>query len=1377
LPKFALLIKSKKLIMKKILNLFAIAAVFVVSTAKAQVDFTPSATNACAPAVINFQNTSLSGVHFDWNMGDGTTYNDQFQVSHTYTVGGNFNVTLNAYDAAWGFVGDYNMTIYVDGPPLEISMPSEVCPGDEVGMSVWMPDMISWSWDMGDGTFYSGSDWVNHTYTAAGSYYPKATIVSQCGTYVVEDTIQVITNMPYFGYGSNMWVSADTICPNSSVNGNTYSGFYAYEWNSGDGFLGYSYDENWTYTNVGNYTVTLTVWNGCGVDTIMTRPIVVSNTSSVQNPQVDVIDTVCPGQQFYAGSWATDGVSFVWDMDDGSPLINDQGHDYTYTAAGTYYPQVTITNSCGQDTIIIDSVVVNANAPVIGGYFGISQTTACPGDLINFWSNWQYNYYIDFGDGSGTSNDTYHSYTAAGVYPVSATIQNECGNSVTIHDTIYIQTNLPIINNIWANAWPSPACPGTAIELYTDYGYQSYVWDFGDGSSANGQEVDHIYNAAGSYIATVTVENGCGYTATASTSVQIQNNMPIDGVSYELLVDTVCIGDNIFIQGNDNEGITYEWDMGDGTVYNDWALTHSYDGLGLYYITITATNTCGNDSTVVDSVVVSDNYTPDPGNIQVFVEGEGCVGDEKIFVLIPSGLGSIEWFFGDGTSTTVVEQVFVQGVANVDVSYHTYTAPGVYWAKYELTNSCGNMVTDSVEITIGVPGDNVDMDVELLMNESQTSCQGHPVEFMALGGGTFIWDFGDGSGQLVTYNSLSPVYHTYQDAGSYTVTITGLNGCGNTDDSDETIVIPPSAIDVSTNTVVEPNCGDINGMAIVSASGGIPPYEYEWTNGDVGVIADSLQSGIFVVTVTDINGCFNEGIATVSDEEGVTILVDNIVDVDCYGDNNGSISISILGGAPPYEILWSNGDQTEDIFGLQAGPYEIFVTDANGCFAVESIEVLQPAKSNISVIAQAASCGFPDGSAIATVNNGTPPYNFIWPNATGPSNQTGGLAGGIHTLMVIDGNTCLLQRDFSINEAASPIIIVDSTNFGTCNGDLSDIYINPIGGVSPYTYSWSNSTSNQDLIDVLPGTYVVEVTGDNGCSSFKQFVVNEGQPTQPTICMVDVDTTTGSNLVVWEDINNPGIDSYNIYKESSQAGLYYLVGNQSADSLTQFFDYGSDPSIRSWRYKVSSVDDCGNESELSDLHKTIHLTTNKGVSGEINLIWDDYEGFSYPTFYINRYHPNTGWEVIDSLGSNLFSYTDATPPGDSSLIYMITIETAGLCLPTTKAQDYNSSRSNTDGINLPEEEVDTTSQGSGIEEMMAKELRIYPNPTNGVVQIIYNGEITQLMLFDVSGKLVFKENNLPEGPKKIDMSTYERGVYNIQLFTPEGMIVGKVIRE
>ena len=119
-----------------------------------------------------------------------------------------------------------------------------------------------------------------------------------------------------------MSMNPDSICPNSMIDGFTSDGWSGYVWDFDDGNFGFTDYEQWTYTLNGTYNVTLTITNGCGIDTVLTNPIVVSNATPVQNPQYDLPDTICPNEPFWAASWATDGITFVWDMDDGSPLIN-----------------------------------------------------------------------------------------------------------------------------------------------------------------------------------------------------------------------------------------------------------------------------------------------------------------------------------------------------------------------------------------------------------------------------------------------------------------------------------------------------------------------------------------------------------------------------------------------------------------------------------------------------------------------------------------------------------------------------------------------------------------------------------------------------------------------------------------------------------------------------------------------------------------------------------------------------------------------------------------------------------------------------------------------------------------------------------------------
>jgi uncharacterized repeat protein (TIGR03803 family) len=151
------------------------------------------------------------------------------------------------------------------------------------------------------------------------------------------------------------------------------------------------------------------------------------------------------------------------------------------------------------------------------------------------------------------------------------------------------------------------------------------------------------------------------------------------------------------------------------------------------------------------------------------------------------------------------------------------------------------------------------------------------------------------------------------------------------------------------------------------------------------------------------------------------------------------------------------------------------------------------------------------------------------------------------------------------------------------------------------------------------------------------------------ICMVTVDSATGKNLVVWERPQTTAIKYYNIYKESWQAGIYTKIGHLPYKQLSIFVDTSSNPRKKSDIYCITSEDSLGNESSKSKIHKTIHLTANKGVNNEINLIWNHYEGYLYRSYYIYRGTSPTNLVLLDSISSNFSSFSDIVPP--SGLVF------------------------------------------------------------------------------------------------------------------------------
>jgi len=358
-----------------------------------------------------------------------------------------------------------------------------------------------------------------------------------------------------------------------------------------------------------------------------------------------------------------------------------------------------------------------------------------------------------------------------------------------------------------------------------------------------------------------------------------------------------------------------------------------------------------------------------------------------------------------------------------------------------------------------------------------------------------------------------------------------------------------------------------------------------------------------------------------------------------------------------------------------------------------------------------------------------------------------------------------------VNEANGPIITIDSVLTASClNGNGGSVYISISGQPGPYTYQWTNGGgTNEDLVGVMPGNYAVMVTSGNNCSSMMFGPVSEELPEPQPLCMVTVDTVTGYNLVVWEKPIVGHISHYNIYQEQTQAGVFNYVGsNQYADE-SQFVDSLANPMIRSYRYKVSAVDTCGVESELSWEHKTLHMVMST-YGGDNYISWDNYEGFTYASFEVWKYSDQTGWSILYTLPSNLNSCTDPAPTG-TNINYYIAAVPNEIC-SATKAQDHNSTRSNRHTAIDP--------NANTITEVENGFVSLFPNPTKDLFTIeLANGSANKwsVEVYDISGKTVAYQRALSTNNYVIDLSKSESGVYLVRIQIGNKMVFHKVIKQ
>ena len=313
-----------------------------------------------------------------------------------------------------------------------------------------------------------------------------------------------------------------------------------------------------------------------------------------------------------------------------------------------------------------------------------------------------------------------------------------------------------------------------------------------------------------------------------------------------------------------------------------------------------------------------------------------------------------------------------------------------------------------------------------------------------------------------------------------------------------------------------------------------------------------------------------------------------------------------------------------------------------------------------------------------------------------------------------------------------------------------------ISGADGFDYYWWSTGETSQTVNLLGGIGIVSLRAWNegDCIRYDEIDLQLLTPYQEEICLVTVDPESGGNVVVWEKTDDQKTVWYNIYKETNEAGVYDLIGSQLYDSLSIFIDENSNPLAGSSRYKISTLDSCGNESFLSQEHKTMHLTSSVGINNEVNLIWDNYEGFQYATFNIYRGPSPDAMTLLQQRPSNTFTFTDLTPP-DGDLYYVIEVEFPDGCNPTrSPINPYASSTSN----------LVTTSIVSTAEAFDGYNIKMYPNPASNEVMLSIPVElnIELIEILDYSGRLL-QTHAAQSGLFELDTQDLSNGLYMIRL--------------
>ena len=396
------------------------------------------------------------------------------------------------------------------------------------------------------------------------------------------------------------------------------------------------------------------------------------------------------------------------------------------------------------------------------------------------------------------------------------------------------------------------------------------------------------------------------------------------------------------------------------------------------------------------------------------------------------------------------------------------------------------------------------------------------------------------------------------DEINFNVKALSASGCDGSD-ANLQLKITDCLLTTSHTIVNAPACVGVNdGEIKLSASNATPPIQYA-LDGSAAQSSSSftgLAAGNHFAIISDAAGCGDTLIFNLDPAKNLTLNI-STTDITCNGDNNGTASANITGGATApitYNWITSPTQNTQSISNLAKGNYDLFVTDADGCQLNGTATITEPDALTVNFEnTNNISCfGLADGSTTAKPTGGSAPYTYAWSDGSTSATISNKLAG-TYQITVSDANGCSAQNSITITQPTTALAVTATQTIKACaftNSSKANAAAN--GGTAPYSYTWSNGQNNAIANNLTPGNYSVTTTDKNGCQASSNLTISEHAPVEVTLDFTEPNCNGGSDGTVTvtsiQGGNSTNLADYTyswLNQSSTGTSLNNIIGDKS----------------------------------------------------------------------------------------------------------------------------------------------------------------------------------------------------------------------------------------